>query len=335
METLLADTPHVCGPNERFVAARDGVEHAWLPAFLWAVASLDKIWFEAGITTVGQEICEATTLDHLQSLTEQAAQNVLALRAALLRRLLTHMRAALSDVITYNNADRLDEVRSRAALRIIAAVLPDGESATPHLSPLSAKAASDVFNVSVACASLLGFVPSELAAPLAAALRAAATKRKVRRPLEIEGLVSLLLAELEAGRHFERRIALHLLDMVACVLERGDECGADELETIAEAMRAAAWLATGAESEDAAHTALDAIAVANARHKGALTEIAVAAWSEANHACDTSCLHGGPSSGLGRRLAQKSRLRDTCFMVSSADVWGPAHVDLQRALGSC
>lgn len=228
---------------------------------------------------MGGRTARAHRLAELCKSTQQAGV-VPSVPAALLRRVVGH---------------KLLRPNSPLMLDVVSAVVPR------NLRLAGSTVAVDLFNALTDLALLHGSVPESFLGCLDETTRGAIARHPVHGHLKAGELLELVVRELTSGRKFG---AEGLLRLVARVLREGHRLGTDAPEVIAAAMRAAAWLAS---SHSDVEMALDAMAVANARHGGELVDASTNAWLEARRALDSTSTHGAAGDPRQRRQARKER----------------------------
>jgi len=291
-----------------------------------ATELLDDLWATFGSQDPGALDERVHRLDRLRTATLEAAAIEASSRALLLRRLATHVEAS-KDVAASSQTER-----RIAVAQIVAAVAPDETAVAPLPSRRSVQVAAELFNAFVQVARSLGHVPNGFAEPLAATLRRASVPKLSslpREPLLVAPILQVILSDLQSGHRYDQLAGASLMDVLLCVLKRGDCLGADDPDVAAVALRVAAWLAASRHGHGDAEALQDAVAVACSRHSDSLGHVATDAWLEAQRCLDAGCVVGQIGHTSARRRARQAR----CVAERSNESWGPQQALLEDAVG--
>lgn len=281
----------------------------WLPPFRHATSVLDGIWV-IDESAPGAVLEAELLVGQLKEAAHTAQATLPVLCAALLRRLVSHLQAVTSASST---CKLVPEYKAARAFRIVEAVL----LIAPPPSESAAAAAAASFDETVKIMMLLGrrldAQDLTFGGPLADMLRVA-TSTAGAGPLQCPNLLDWMLAERVAGRRLQGAFGKAMLDVTLRLLHCGHRCGLGTAEAVAHAMRAAAWLASGLDT-DCDDEVRHAMAVANDRHSGALLELSVDIWMEAMRTRDEVAFMRGisirdagiPGGATQRRSARQAK----------------------------
>jgi hypothetical protein len=248
-------------------------------------------------------------------------------RAVLLKRLATNIETFKDFAASQTKTNR-----SAAVAQIVAAVVPDETAAAPWPSRRSVQTAAELFNALVEVARSLGHVPDGLAEPLSATLRLASAPKLSslpREPLLLASILQVIFSDLQNGHRYSQFAGGSLMDVLLCILRRGDCLGADDPDVTTAALRAAAWLAASRHGHGDAEALQDAVAVACSRHSDSMGHAATDAWLEAQRFLDAGCVVGQSGHTSARRRARQAR----CIAERSINTWGPQQAPLEEAIG--